>query len=241
MTYNTESLEGKVAVITGASSGIGAALALALADAGVKLALCSRRGRNVEVPGALSRAVDVADRQAVNGFVDEAVEHFGRFDIAVANAGVGSYGPFMSTSEEHIDEMIATNVLGTINLYRAVVPHLRANGSGELVTVSSEAGRRGFAGEAVYCASKFAQVGLTRALDNELRDDGIRCTNVCPGGVHTEFAIGDNRGRTHDSETVQAMMAPEDVAQLILFIVSRPRNFRILETALRPMSEASWG
>jgi 3-oxoacyl-[acyl-carrier protein] reductase len=133
-------------------------------------------------------------------------------------------------------------VLGTINLLRAGLPHLVSGGrGGDVITVASEAGRRGFAGEAVYSASKFAQVGLTRALDNEFRESGIRCTNICPGGVHTEFAMADGRGRTHDSPQVQKMMAAEDVADLITYALTRPRGMRLLEVALRPMSEQSWG
>jgi 3-oxoacyl-[acyl-carrier protein] reductase len=91
----------------------------------------------------------------------------------------------------------------------------------------------------VYCASKFGQVGLTRALDHELREHGIRCTNVCPGGVATDFALEEGRGRTHD--VLPGMMTAEDVAAVVVFALEAPRHFRILETALRPMTEASWG
>ena len=91
----------------------------------------------------------------------------------------------------------------------------------------------------MYCASKFGQVGFTRALDDELREQGIRCTNVCPGGVATDFALDEGRGRTHD--VLPGMMTAEDVAEVVVFVLERPRRFRILETAFRPMTEASWG
>ena len=94
-------------------------------------------------------------------------------------------------------------------------------------------------GEAVYCASKFAQVGFTRALDHELRERGVRCTNVCPGGVATDFALDEGRGRTPD--VLSRMMSADDVAEVVLFVLTRPRNHRILETAFRPMTEPSWG
>jgi len=110
---------------------------------------------------------------------------------------------------------------------------------GDLVTLASEAGRRGLPYEAVYCASKFGQVGLTRALDHELREHGIRCTNVCPGGVATDFALEEGRGRTPDA--LAGMMSAEDVAEVVVFALERPRHLRILETALRPASEESWG
>src|SRR5262249_25509504 len=132
-----------------------------------------------------------------------------------------------------------TNVKGTIYTVRAALPHLIASGEGDLVTVASEAGRRGLPFEAVYCASKFAQVGFTRGLDHELREQGVRCTNVCPGGVATDFAMG--RGRTEGMPELEGMMSAEDVADVVLFVLTRPRNHRILETAFRPMSEASFG
>ena len=119
------------------------------------------------------------------------------------------------------------------------MPHLIAAGGGDVVSVASEAGRRGLPNEAVYCASKFAQVGFTRALDHELRPHGIRCTNVCPGGVATDFALEEGRGRTRDA--LPGMMSAEDVAEAVLFVLTRPRGHRILEVAFRPMQEESWG
>ena len=121
---------------------------------------------------------------------------------------------------------------------RAALPHIRGR-AGDIVTVASEAGRRGLPYEAVYCASKFGQVGFTRALDHELREQGIRCTNVCPGGVATDFALAEGRGRSPDA--LPGMMAAEDVAAVVVFVLERPRHLRILETALRPLTEASWG
>jgi meso-butanediol dehydrogenase / (S,S)-butanediol dehydrogenase / diacetyl reductase len=241
MTYPIQDLRGKVAIITGSSSGIGEALAKLLSSHGVSLGLISRSGRELDLPNSLSVSVDVGDRSSVETAVKQLHEHFGRIDIAVANAGVGSYGSFLDVPKAHEDEMIATNVLGTINLYRAAVPFMKTNGGGDLITVASEAGRRGLPGEAVYSASKFAQVGLTRALDNELREEGFRAMNICPGGVETNFALDDSRGRTKGSKQLAGMMRPEDVAELIYFVISRPRSFRILETALRPVQEAQWG
>jgi len=167
------------------------------------------------------------------------VERFGGLDILVANAGVGSYHPFLELPLEHVEEMIDVNLKGTIYAVRAALPHLLESKAADLITLASEAGRRGLPGEAVYCASKFGQVGLTRSLDHELRPLGIRATNVCPGGVATEFALKEGYGRPPDA--LAAMMTPEDVAEVVLFTLTRPRSMRILETAFRPMSEASWG
>ncbi len=232
-------LQGKVAFITGASRGIGAAVARALSSEGVKLGLASRSGGDLDLPDALGLVCDVRNRGQVERAVAATVERFGRLDICIANAGVGSYHSLVELSPEHLEEMIDVNLKGTIYTHRAGIPHLIASGEGDLVTIASEAGRRGLPGEAVYCASKFGQVGLTRALDHELREKNVRCTNVCPGGVATDFALADGYGRTPD--VLPGMMSAEDVAEIVLFILTRPRNHRILETAIRPMTEASWG
>ena len=135
--------------------------------------------------------------------------------------------------------MIDVNVKGTLYAVRATLPYLLKSDGADIVTLASEAGRRGLPFEAVYCASKFAQVGFTRALDHELLEQGVRCTNVCPGGVATDFAMG--RGRTPEMPELVGMMSSEDVAEVVLFVLSRPRNHRILETAFRPVTEPSWG
>ncbi|MBW3593833.1 MAG: SDR family NAD(P)-dependent oxidoreductase [Actinobacteria bacterium] len=232
-----QNLEGKVALVTGASRGIGAAVARSLAEAGARVALVSRSGDDLGLPNALGIACDVSDYEQVERAVNEAVERFGRLDILVPNAGVGAYHAFEELSVEEIDEMIDVNAKGTIYAVKASVSHLAASGEADIVTLASEAGRRGLPGEAVYCASKFAQVGFTRSLDHDLRERGIRCTNVCPGGVATDFALG--RGRPESA--LPGMMSAEDVAEAVMFVLTRPRNHRILEVAFRPMGEQSWG
>ncbi|MHB8060013.1 MAG: SDR family oxidoreductase [Gaiellaceae bacterium] len=232
-------LEGKVAFITGASRGIGAAVARALSEQGVKLGLASRSSADLGLADALGLACDVREREQVEQAVYATVERFGHLDICIANAGVGSYHSLTELPVEHLEEMIDVNLKGTIYAFRAAIPHLIASGEGDLVAIASEAGRRGLPGEAVYCASKFGQVGLTRALDHELREKNVRCTNVCPGGVATDFALAEGYGR--DPAVLSGMMSPQDVAEIVLFILTRPRSHRILETAIRPMTETSWG
>jgi NAD(P)-dependent dehydrogenase (short-subunit alcohol dehydrogenase family) len=234
-----EDLAGKVAMITGGGRGIGAATARALASRGVKLGLGSKRGENPGVEGAVIQPCDVRDQASIQALVDATVATFGHLDILVANAGVGGYGPFLELPADQIEEMIDVNVKGLIYSVRAALPYLLRSGAADLVTVASEAGRRGLPYEAVYCSSKFAQVGLTRALDHELREKGVRCTNVCPGGVATDFAMG--RGRTPGMPELADMMRPEDVAEAIVFVLTRPRTHRILEVAFRPVTETSWG
>jgi 3-oxoacyl-[acyl-carrier protein] reductase len=228
-----------VAIVTGASRGIGAAVARRLADAGVHLGLASRSGDDLAMPDAVARPTDVRDPRALEALVDATVERFGRLDILVVNAGVGGYGPFLDLEPDVLEEMIDVNVKGALYSIRAALPHLLRSGAADVVTIASEAGRRGLPYEATYSASKFAQVGLTRALDHELREKGVRCTSVCPGGVHTDFAMG--RGRTPDMPALAGMMAADDVADVVMFVLTRPRNHRILEVALRPVTETSWG
>jgi 3-oxoacyl-[acyl-carrier protein] reductase len=230
--------EGKTAFITGASRGIGAAVARMLHDRGANLALASRSGDDLGLERVTAMAVDVRDLDSLAALADNAAERYGGIDIVVPNAGVGAYGPFLDLSREHLDEMLDVNLKGTVYAIRAALPHMLGR-EGDLVTLASEAGRRGLPNEAVYCASKFGQVGLTRALDHELREHGIRCTNVCPGGVATDFALEEGRGRTED--VLPGMMTAEDVAEVVMFVLERPRHMRILETAFRPITEGSWG
>ena len=232
-------LEGKVAFITGASAGIGAAVARSLSGEGVKLGLASRRGSDLGLPDALGLTCDVRDIDQVEAAVAATVDRFGGLDIVVANAGVGSYHPFGEEPLEHIEQMIDVNLKGTIYTIRAALPHLKQSAAADVITLASEAGRRGLPNEAAYCASKFGQVGFTRALDHELRERGIRCTNICPGGVATDFELDEGRGRTPD--VLPGMMTADDVAEVVVFALERPRHVRILETALRPMTEDSWG
>ena len=233
------SLEGKVALVTGASRGIGAAVVRALVEQGVKVGAASRSGSDPGADGVVGIACDVRRADQVDAAVARTVDAFARLDILVCNAGVGAYGPFLDLSPDFLEEMIDVNVKGTLYAVRAALPHLLESGEADIVTLASEAGRRGLPLEAVYCASKFAQVGFTRALDHELREHGIRCTNVCPGGVATDFALEEGRGRSRDA--LAGMMSAADVAEVVMFVLTRTRGHRILETALRPMTEASWG
>jgi 3-oxoacyl-[acyl-carrier protein] reductase len=233
-------LQGKTALITGASRGIGAAIARALDAEDVNLGLASRSGEDLGIGNAVAKSADVRDLTALEDIAAATADRFGGIDILVVNAGVGSYGPFLDLPAEELEDMIDVNVKGAIYSIRAVLPHLlKSERGGDIVTVASEAGRRGLPFEAVYCASKFAQIGLTSALDHELREQGVRCATVAPGGVATDFAMG--RGRTPGMPELAGMMSPEDVADAVLYVLTRPRNHRILEVAFRPMSEGSMG
>jgi len=154
-----------------------------------------------------------------------------------ANAGVGAYGDFLDLDPQYLEEMIDTNVKGLLYTVRAALPHLLDSDSADLVVVASVAGQRGPEGEAVYSASKFAQVGFMRSLDHELYRRGVRCSTIAPGGVHTEFAMG--RGRTPQDPDLADMMRPQEVADAVVHAVTRPRTHRVLEATILPMSDDS--
>jgi NADP-dependent 3-hydroxy acid dehydrogenase YdfG len=232
-------LEGKAALITGASGGIGAAVARRLHDAGASVGLLSRRGDDLGLQRSLGVSCDVRDRSAVADATDAVVERFGRLDVVVANAGVGAYGPFLELDPELMEAMIDVNLKGTLYTAAATLQHLIDSGEGDFVALASVAGLRAFPGEAAYNASKFGQVGFARALDHELRERGVRATCICPGGVKTDFAIGT--GRTEGDPELDGMLTADEVADVVLFAVTRPKRMRILTTSFRPMSEASWG
>ena len=224
----------RVAFITGASRGVGAAVARAFNADGMRVALASRSGDDLGV--GLGLKCDVRDPDAVAAAVDATIGEFGRLDVVVANAGIGAYGPYLEMDPDVVEAIIDVNLKGTLYTARFTLPHL-IESKGDFVSLASVAGLRAFPGEAVYNASKFGMLGFTRALDHELRELGVRVTNIAPGGVATDFAMGS--GRT--PESVEGMMSAEDVADVVLFAVNQPRNLRMMTVSFRPMNEGSWG
>lgn len=230
-----ESLTGRVALVTGASRGIGAAVGRQLHAAGARVGLVSRSGDDLGLDGALGVAADVRDHRSIGAAADAVADRFGGIDILVVNAGVGAYGPIGELDPEHLEEMIDVNVKGAIHSVRAALPYLVRSEAADLVTVASEAGRRGLPNEAVYCASKFAQVGLSQALDREFFERNIKVSLVCPGGVETHFALGD--GRTAGSDRMSGFSTAEDVAEaVVMAVLPHPRS-RIVNIIMRPMNE----
>ena len=238
-------LVGKVALITGASAGIGKACAMALAEEGACLVLTARRQeRLVELAAAVKQAGgqavwvagDARDEKTAIRAVNAAIESFGRLDILINNAGAGNYKNLVDTSSEEYDELMDTNVRSTFLFSRHAVGGMIQQRSGTILMISSMAGIYGFAGEAVYCATKFAQVGFAQALDKELRPHGIKVGVICPGGVKTEFALG--KGRTEERVASSGMLEPEDVAGAVLLACTQGPRSRIIEVQMRTMDEA---
>jgi 3-oxoacyl-[acyl-carrier protein] reductase len=237
-------LQGKVALITGASAGIGQACARALAGEGARLVLTARRKERLEklkkeVEAAGSKAVIVTGdaREEVTAVkaVKAATDAFGRIDVLINSTGVGNYKNLVNTSAAEYDEMMDTNVRSTFLFTRHTVPVMLQQKSGVILMISSMAGVYGFGGEAVYCMTKFAQVGFAQALDRELRESGIKVGAICPGGVKTEFAIG--KGRTEQSVKQSNMLDAEDVAGVVLMACTQSPKSRIIEVQMRTMAE----
>lgn len=237
-------LQGKTAIITGASAGIGRACARALAGEGAQLVLTARRQERLdklkqEVEAAGSKAVivtgDAREEETAVRTVKAATDAFGRIDILINNTGMGNYKNLVDTSAAEYDELVDTNVRSTFLFTRHTVPVMSKQKSGTILMISSMAGIYGFGGQAVYCMTKFAQVGFAQALDRELRESGIKVGAICPGGVKTEFAL--EKGRTEQSVRQSNMLDAEDVASVVLMACTQSPKSRIIEVQMRTMAE----
>jgi 3-oxoacyl-[acyl-carrier protein] reductase len=237
-------LTGKVAIITGASSGIGEAAARILATEGAQLVITARREDRLknlvnEFKGLGTEAIyvvgDASEEETAIQTVGAAMKEFGRIDILLNNTGIGNYKELVDTSVAEYDAMMDTNMRSTFLFTRFVVPHMILQGSGTILLLSSMAGINGYPGQAVYCSTKFAQVGFAQALDKELRTKGIKVGVICPGGVKTEFAIG--KGRTQEGVEKSEMLDATDVAAAVLLACTQSPGSRIIEIQMRTMAE----
>lgn len=240
MTGGNESLAGRVVIVTGASSGIGAATAEALIRAEARVVAVARsidklRSLRLDDANLVTKSADVRSHEDMERVAGLALDRFGRCDAIVCNAGVGEYADFLDMSPETITEIVETNLLGTVWAIRAVLPHLLAAGRGDIVVVSSVVAVMDSAGEAVYAATKAGQKSLAACLDLEVRSGGVRVSTILPGGVKTQFAIG--RGRTPDMPDFATMIDPEDVAAAILTILSQPPHVRTTLWGLSHLEE----
>jgi NADP-dependent 3-hydroxy acid dehydrogenase YdfG len=238
-------LTGKVAIVTGASAGIGRASALALAAEGAEVVITARRQDRLEALAAEINAMnthayivagDANDEATAKRCVETALNEAGGIDILLNNMGMGNYKNLVDTSLEEYDQLMNTNMRTTFIFTRQVVPQMLLQKQGTILMISSMAGLYGFANQAVYCATKFAQVGFAQSLDKELRPSGIKVGVICPGGVKTEFAIG--AGRTEESVEQSSMLEATDVAGAVLLACTQAPGSRIIEIQMRTMSES---
>jgi clavulanate-9-aldehyde reducatase len=239
-------LSGKVVAITGASSGIGEATALACAQAGASVALAARRADRIEGLAqriaqsggrALAIETDVGDEEQAHAFVERAHDELGRLDALVNNAGVMLLGPVDGAPTEEWRRMVHVNLFGVLYCTHAALPLMRAQGSGHVVNVSSVAGRVASAGAAVYNLTKWGVNAFSEALRQECVDAGIRVTIVEPGAVVTELQ-GHNRPPVYEQmmrrwEGVEPLQ-PQDVADAIVFALAQPEHVSINELLVRP-------
>src|SRR5215207_4127737 len=241
-------LEGRVAAVTGASSGIGEATARALSTAGASVALGARRADRLEAIAqsldgpVLVREVDVAEEEQARAFVQAAHDELGGLQILVNNAGVMLLGPVADADIEDWRRMIAVNLLGLLYCTHAALPLLGEGGGGDIVNVSSVAGRRADAGAAVYNMTKFGVHAFSEALRQEALHQGIRVTTVAPGFVETELQ-GHNtnplvqRAMIKAREEIGEVLRAEDIARAIFGAASRPSHGGVDGVALRPSKQ----
>jgi NADP-dependent 3-hydroxy acid dehydrogenase YdfG len=242
-------LDGRVAVVTGASSGIGEATARALSDAGASVAIGARRADRLEALAGnltgpkLVREVDVSDEEQARAFVQAAHDELGGLHILVNNAGVMLLGPVAGADIGEWRQMIDVNLLGLLYCTHAALPLLEANGGGDIVNVSSVAGRRADAGAAVYNMTKFGVHAFSEALRQEALHAKIRVTTVAPGFVETELQ-GHNvnplvrRTMERSREQIGEVLRAEDIAEQIVHAVSLPAHVCVNEVVVRPTGQA---
>ena len=247
----TARLEGRRAAITGASSGIGEATAIALAGEGARVALGARRQDRLEelvdrirADGgtAHASAVDVTDEDAARSFVEGAAAEMGGLDVLVNNAGLMLLGPVAGADTEEWRRMIEVNLLGLLYCTHAALPIMAANGGGHIVNVSSVAGRQANAGTAVYNMTKWGVVGFSEALRQEALHSNVRVTCVEPGFVATELQ-GHNRNPVvvdavnKMREQIGEVLEAPDIAEAIVYALSQPNRVSINEILVRPTAQ----
>ncbi|MEI6447339.1 MAG: SDR family NAD(P)-dependent oxidoreductase [Actinomycetes bacterium] len=245
-------LAGRAAAVTGASSGIGEATALALSEAGAAVALGARRVDRLEalaerINSAGGKAVaiecDVADEQSAHAFVKGAAQQLGRLDILVNNAGVMLLGPLEGADTDEWRRMVDVNLLGLLYCTQAAMPHLRDGGHGHVVNVSSVAGRTASAFVGVYNATKWAVTGFSEALRQEAAHSKIRVTCVEPGLVETELPTHNTNPLVLQSiekmkEDIGEVLQSEDIAAAILHAVTAPQRVNVNEVLIRPSGQS---
>ncbi|MEO1289268.1 MAG: SDR family oxidoreductase [Chloroflexota bacterium] len=243
-----QDISGQTAVITGASRGIGRASAIALAKVGVNVAVTARNEEQLaslvqecEALGvkAIAYPTDATDAESVYALRDKVISDFGSVDILVNNAGVAKYAMLGETTVEDYDWMMDTNMKSTFLFSNAFVPRMVEQKSGTVIFISSQAGVNGFPNEAVYCATKHAQVGFAHALDGEVRPHGVKVSIIAPGGVRTTFAFGT--GREDGMDALDGMSEANTVADAVVFASQADPKSRMLMIGMRPMSEPLYG
>jgi 3-oxoacyl-[acyl-carrier protein] reductase len=237
-------LAGHVALVTGASRGIGAAIALTLAQAGAELFLVARSEeglrrtqQSISDSGGQAHYTcgDVAAEEDVRRIVTQVIRQCGKLDILVNCAGIGVFGPLLKTSVADWDRVMATNVRGPFLFCRESVPAMAQNGSGCIINIASVVGVKGYVNQSAYTASKHALLGMTKVLAQEVQPLGIRVHIVCPGGVDTDMAT-----QARPDLDRAGLIKPEEVASIVLFLISQRGNAIVDQINLRRAKGMPW-
>ncbi len=231
-------------IITGASKGIGFAIAKIIAAQNEKhaIGICARNGNELAIAEAELRAIssrheyfprtcDVSLEKNVNEFVEEFVKKFGAIDALINNAGFGIFKSVLDITKQEFESVLATNLRGAFLCTRAALPSMRQKKSGTVITISSLAGKNGFKGGTAYCASKFAVRGMMQCLFLEVRSDNIRFITICPGSVDTDFFVHNDHGSELKSKKA---LSADDVAACVEHALHLPQNADISEIDIRP-------
>jgi NADP-dependent 3-hydroxy acid dehydrogenase YdfG len=224
------------ALVTGASRGIGLAIARRLAELGARLSLCARDATRLETAAAalrnegfeaLAMVADVTHANEIQSFVDRTHRELGPIDILINNAGIGRFGPAHQMSEADWDAVLDTNLKSVFLVIRAVAPGMIERKRGHIVNISSLAGKNAFANGGIYCASKWGLMGLTACMAEDLRAHNIRVSAICPGSVATDFS-------PHTGRDTSKLLQPDDVAHAVATLVTQAPQSFISEIDLRP-------
>lgn len=231
-----DALAGKVALITGASRGIGLAIARRLGEMGARISICGRDQAKLEQSASSLRGAgiatlavqaDVTRADQISNLIGTTQREFGPIDVLVNNAGTGVFGPFHEFGEDDWNTVLDTNLKSVFLLCRAVAPEMIRRQTGHIINISSLAGKNTFANGAIYCASKWGLMGLSGSMAEDLRGYGIRVSAICPGSVATEFG---GPGRKNASKALR----PEDVAHAVAALVTQADGSFISEVHIRP-------
>ena len=230
-------LTDQVAIVTGASRGIGRAIALLLTLQGAKVVAVARSADELDEltrkTQGLGIVADVSDETDAQHVVDEALRHYGRLDILVCNAGVGSFGELEHFGAAEWDRIFDTNVKGTFLLCKAAVPHFKSEAKGHIVGIASDVARRTFAHGTAYGASKFAQDAVLASLRKEVRPHGIKVSTIYPGLVDTYF----NDATPGSPEAEKTSLRPVDIAQAVRYVLEAPPHVVVDELMLHPLTQ----